>query len=397
MLLAVMLYSCANPERVPPPAVDNGLDTSHAIAAISTDTLKDFVLDNFEVKDKDAKKLLRNTVVDAQDYSVYSTMLPAPVDTVQRNIQLFNLPVINDTISRKLPYYEQTAMSFGEFAAYTGGEAFAIDYAKQLPAVLVNILNTHATSNTDIVFLIDNTGSMYDDIDELKTNLTRIIGTLKGLKNIHIGFATYSDSLYDRNWFRMQPLSDDLGLISDGINAIKLATGGDMPESVNDAVVRTVSEMNWTVGSKRMMLLLGDAPSQIPPMAKYTHMQALKRCIDNSIWVNIYPVIIKAQPSAPGFYATTQSGDTTETRLPEIPMLNSLYPNPAVDQITMELGNLKKYSVVINSSAGDKMFAENILGVKYTANVSAFAPGTYFITVTDLETQKAETKKFVKL
>ena len=63
----------------------------------------------------------------------------------------------------------------------------------------------------------------------------------------------------------------------------------------------------------------------------------------------------------------------------------SLFPNPASDEITLEMKNLpqKNASLVIYNLAGEKIYTEKISSRKMAVNISSFANGMYVCVVTD--------------
>lgn len=175
----------------------------------------------------------------------------------------------------------------------TGGKLYYSSTKDSVYAVIIDILKNHATENSDIVFLIDNTGSMTDDIDNVKKNLNYIIDYLKQLKNIQVGVALYGDINVDgKNWYKRTNLSKNLETSRSFINKIHVNGGGDIPESTYDAIYKTVDEMNWSSKSKRMILLIGDAPGLEPPLTRHNREETIDKCIQSNVKANIYPILI---------------------------------------------------------------------------------------------------------
>jgi hypothetical protein len=190
-------------------------------------------------------------------------------------------------------YHMLTVDCFHYLGYKTGGQTYFSNTADSVAHVIRTILVEHAQANSDIMFVIDNTGSMTDDIDNLKTNLNIIIEELKQLQNVRVGVATYGDKNVDGNkWFEYIGLSQDLEKTKQFINGISVTGGGDFPESAYDALVKTVNKTKWDASGKRMILLLGDAPSLEPPLSDHDKNDVVKACRKNNVKANIYPVLI---------------------------------------------------------------------------------------------------------
>ena len=57
---------------------------------------------------------------------------------------------------------------FELLAQETGGEYNIAETSDNLVATIIDVLNSHANEGSDLMFLIDKTGSMGDDIEEVR-------------------------------------------------------------------------------------------------------------------------------------------------------------------------------------------------------------------------------------
>lgn len=193
-----------------------------------------------------------------------------------------------------LHYSEDALRAFKKLARETKGEAYYCRGAARLPAKLREILGKHAVAGTDVVFLIDNTGSMVDDIDAVKANVTRIISDLGRLPDVRMAVATYGDSVYDGEmWYNEMDFTADVPQLQEYIEQIGIAGGGDLPESVYDGIWNVCRNLTWRSDTKRMILVIGDAPP-LEHKKQTTHSLAdvLASCRKNDILVNLYPVLV---------------------------------------------------------------------------------------------------------
>lgn len=124
----------------------------------------------------------------------------------------------------------------------------------------------------DLVFVIDATGSMKNDIDTLKSELVpALIERMSGFELIRYGLLFYRD--YADN-FRYKELpvkfSDftyDLEEFNKNLNAlvIKGKEGGDVPEAVYEALYAAVNFYTYRENAYRKVILIGDAEPHPTP------------------------------------------------------------------------------------------------------------------------------------
>lgn len=119
------------------------------------------------------------------------------------------------------------------------------------------------TANIDIAFIVDATGSMSDEIDFLKADLTNIITTV-GAKhataNIRTAALFYRDE-GDDYLTRVSDFSEDLTVTTTFISKQEADGGGDYPEAVHTALAEGLQKLSWREdNSIRLTFMLLDAP-----------------------------------------------------------------------------------------------------------------------------------------
>ena len=118
----------------------------------------------------------------------------------------------------------------------------------------------------DLVFLIDATGSMGDEIDKLKTTLRTIaneVANLPAKPDLCFGLVAYRDK-GDEYLIRSHDLTSDLSNFQGVLNQLQAGGGGDYPEAMNEALHDTVHSLSWRgSGTTRMVFLLADAPPHL--------------------------------------------------------------------------------------------------------------------------------------
>ncbi|MGM9425696.1 VWA domain-containing protein [Hydrogenophaga sp. MI9] len=120
----------------------------------------------------------------------------------------------------------------------------------------------------DLVFLVDATGSMGDEIDKLKSSLHSIAAEAARLPShpdLCFGLVAYRDRT-DPFVLRSHDFTNDLGAFQKVLNQLQADGGGDYPEAMSEALGETVHRLSWRGdGATRMVVLLADAPPQLGP------------------------------------------------------------------------------------------------------------------------------------
>ena len=157
----------------------------------------------------------------------------------------------------------------------------------------------------DIVFVVDRSGSMSSTINTVRKNVNEFARNLaKDGVAARFGLATYSDEVYGR---RLGKTDEDTILTKFGetyfttdpvelekaLEKIKIAHGGDSPETATPALTKIVSTYDWSKSpkNKKFVVLLTDArmkedPS-IPSIAE-TLTTLKKAGIDRIVATTLY-------------------------------------------------------------------------------------------------------------
>ncbi|MDX1912266.1 MAG: carboxypeptidase regulatory-like domain-containing protein [Saprospiraceae bacterium] len=124
------------------------------------------------------------------------------------------------------------------------------------------ILECNAPKNVDIVWAVDATGSMGDEIEYLKTELLDVIERAKSRNtalNFRMGTVFYRDK-GDEYITKSSALSPEIGKTVDFIKQQFAGGGGDYPEAVHSALEEAVYGQKWSENAiARICFLLLDA------------------------------------------------------------------------------------------------------------------------------------------
>jgi hypothetical protein len=115
----------------------------------------------------------------------------------------------------------------------------------------------------DILFVVDATGSMTDEINYLKSELLDVIGRVGELNSqlsLRVGSVFYRDE-GDEFLTRVSPFSTDLSSTLNFINNQEADGGGDYEEAVHTALNTAITQLSWSENARaRLLFLLLDAP-----------------------------------------------------------------------------------------------------------------------------------------
>lgn len=120
------------------------------------------------------------------------------------------------------------------------------------------------SDNIDIVFVVDNTGSMSSYITESKNTINSIIDTFvkkKMTKNFLFGFVGYRDHPpQDTSYVTLPKDLSDRETIKKFISTVTASGGGDGPEAVLDGLYDAAVKMSWREDSAKFVIHIADAP-----------------------------------------------------------------------------------------------------------------------------------------
>jgi Mg-chelatase subunit ChlD len=119
----------------------------------------------------------------------------------------------------------------------------------------------------DVAFVLDTTGSMSEELAAVKATLADVARHAPAGARVRVGLVEFRDR-GDAFVTRVRPLTADVAGLARSIADLRAAGGGDMPESVNEALHVAVSQLDWDAGAvARFAFLVGDAP----PHLDYPH------------------------------------------------------------------------------------------------------------------------------
>jgi len=138
---------------------------------------------------------------------------------------------------------------------------------------------TGVNSNYDVVFAIDATGSMKNDIESLKTGLVpSLTRRFEEADSLRFGLLFYRDYGGNFNYkglpVKVFGFTDNLSAFNKNLNSITIMgkEGGDIPEAVYEAIYSSTEYFNWRPSAQKIIILIGDAEPHPRPrgLGKYS-------------------------------------------------------------------------------------------------------------------------------
>ena len=136
-------------------------------------------------------------------------------------------------------------------------------------------------NKVDLAFVVDVTGSMSDELNFLKAEMTDVINrTKEENENINIRTsAVFYKDLGDDYVTRLSPFTPNTEKTSQFIKSTSTGGGGDTPEAVHTALEKAINELEWSSDAlSRILFLVLDAPPHHNPKV----MDSLKKSIQKA-------------------------------------------------------------------------------------------------------------------
>jgi Mg-chelatase subunit ChlD len=128
----------------------------------------------------------------------------------------------------------------------------------------LRFVRERVSGELDLVFLVDETGSMGAYIEQVKLHLLELVHALRRsplMKSLRIGLVTYRDHPPQDLTYasRSTDLTNDIASIEREVQSMAAQGGGDGPESVTDGLFDVV-RLSWRPTAAKVVVWFGDAP-----------------------------------------------------------------------------------------------------------------------------------------
>ncbi|MFI3258099.1 MAG: VWA domain-containing protein [Spirochaetales bacterium] len=183
----------------------------------------------------------------------------------------------NEVINQLTDFYDPgAARAFGEIAS---GRMI---YSRGPDTIVDDIMNSFRELSDDkpidVVFAIDATSSMRDDINRLQEELIPALADELGERqDVRLGLLFYRDFGDNFQYLNLpvqvNAFTNDRSVFFEKLNAMQIKEGmiigGDVPEAVYEALYASLRYYDWNVAAQRKIILIGDAEPHATPRGIY--------------------------------------------------------------------------------------------------------------------------------
>lgn len=224
--------------------------------------------------------------------------------TMATGLTLF-FPNMNDS-SRYVQQFTVVAFK-GEARVEANLDREAITGTTQLMLPLAQQFSTQL----DVVFLLDATGSMADELRQLQDNILTIsseIDALPGNIDARYSMVAYRDR-GDEYVTRLFDFTNDVQQFQRDLNSISAGGGGDTPESMNQALDEALNEVAWRgENTIKLVFLVADAEPHLDYQDDVAYVQSMQAALTRGIKIH---AIAGSDTSDPAEYVMRQIAQYT--------------------------------------------------------------------------------------
>lgn len=205
-------------------------------------------------------------------------------------------------------YNPDAAESFKNIAAFGGGEMVYSKGPETLPDDIMAALDRIDNKDeADVVFAIDTTGSMKDDIQKLrKVWIPQMFEKIKDFKSLRLGLLLYRDYGDTYKWMNLPvkkfEFTDRIEDLRKNLNGFHIygTEGGDIPEAVYEALFASLEYYNWRSSAERKIILIGDAEPHPKPRGSGKYSKELVASLAEQKGIKIDAIIVPDNKSDRG-------------------------------------------------------------------------------------------------
>ncbi len=130
----------------------------------------------------------------------------------------------------------------------------------------------------DVLFVLDTTGSMGEEIERLRSTIEIISANITALKPkpaLRFGMVLYKDK-DDEYDTQIVPFTADLAKFQKALDEASADGGGDDPEDLQSALRDAITGMKWNADGIRMGFIVTDAQPHLDYGQEYTYAKAAR-------------------------------------------------------------------------------------------------------------------------
>jgi TolB-like protein len=132
----------------------------------------------------------------------------------------------------------------------------------------------------DVLFVLDTTGSMGEEIERLRATIEIISANITSLSPkpaLRFGMVLYRDRDSDEEYdTKIVPFTSDLGEFQKALDDVSASGGGDDPEDLQSALRDAVGEMKWNADGIRLGFVITDAQPHLDYGQDFTYAKSAR-------------------------------------------------------------------------------------------------------------------------
>jgi Mg-chelatase subunit ChlD len=236
-------------------------------------------------------KSSRQDIVETRSDNIYLSQVKPPessnlvftsvpthrINTVDKR-ELSTIPILNSKVENirinigssgydgpKVGTVGSSSMPKGESSRYIDAmntvapRGGVVEFANILPSIAQGILQRVTQKKLDVVFIIDTTGSMEDNVLGIKDYILRFLEPLEEKKlDVELGLVTFSDISARKE--KVFDLTDKPDKFKKWLDKTIFYGGGDLPESGYEAIVTALGKIDFRKSAQRFFIFMSDAP-----------------------------------------------------------------------------------------------------------------------------------------
>lgn len=143
------------------------------------------------------------------------------------------------------------------------------------------------TPRLDVLFLLDATGSMGDEIAQIQQTIVSIaerIDRMQPRPELRFALVSYRDR-GDDYVTRVHDFTADVAAFRELLLATSAGGGGDEPESLNEALHAAVARVSWADDAVRLAFLVADAPPHLDYTQDYDYVSEAQAAVAQGVKV----------------------------------------------------------------------------------------------------------------
>ena len=180
----------------------------------------------------------------------------------------------------------------GPFTVVAGGVSAEVAHGQRVTIETALPTAAGETVALDVLFLLDATGSMHDEIHQLKITIDEVaqrIHRLPGDVDVRLGMTLYRDE-FDAFLTSTFDLTPDVETFAEALAAVVADGGDDNPEALDEALADALSQPSWRSAAETVQLvfLVADAPPQVLRQVPVPYTESMREAAGRGI--KIFPV-----------------------------------------------------------------------------------------------------------